>query len=260
MNRFKTLLIQINQNLELPQPTKSRIILEIAADLDDAYQVYRDQGMSEAEAIESAKMKFDLDEQSLDELIHLHQSSFRRWFDHLSTTAQTWWERLILICLLAFVIISGGITTMRIPLVEQASPFIWIIFLLVIIALVVFLQKIYQFYLKKDHQLSKVKRGLPLLLFLSGMTLASCIWGYFWKLYTFKNYGHILETKMIYLLHTTDDSFPNVFHNLIDWMITSSSFVMIGMISAIFIGFMWYYLTIKVSKIEEAEAAILLEE
>ena len=149
---------------------------------------------------------------------------------------------------------------MKIPIVEQASPFVWIIFILAIIACTVFLQKIYQIYIKKDHNLETVKRGIPLLLFLSGLSLLSCLWGYYWQLYNFKEYGHILETKMIYLLHTTDDSFPQVFKDLVNWMIASSSFVMIGMVAAILFGFMWYFLMIKISKIEEAEAAILLGE
>jgi hypothetical protein len=260
MNPFKPLLIDINNKLELPQPTKSRIILEIAADLTDAYHTFQNQGMSENEAIEAAKQKFNLDKQSLNELVHVHQTSFQRWLDHLSAPAQTWWERVILIGLLTFIIISGGITIMKIPLVEQASPFVWIIFGLTIVAFAVFTQKIYQIYIKKDHNLIIIKRGVPFLLFISGFSLVSCMWGYYWQLYNFKEYGHILETKMIYLLHTTDDSFPQVFKDLIDWMIASSSFVMIGMLATIIIGFMWYFLMIKVSKIEEAEAAILLGE
>jgi len=260
MNPFKPLLIEINKKLKLPQPTKSRIILEIAADLNDAYYFYLEQGISEKEAIEFAKQKFDLDELSLNQLIRVHQSSFRRWFDNLSTTAQTWWERLILICLLAFILISGGLTIMRAPLVEQANPFVWIIFVLAIIGCSVFTQKVFQIYIKKDHQLATVKRGIPFLLFVSGLSLITCMWGYYWQLYNFKEYGHILETKMIYLLHTTDASFPQVYQDLIDWMIASSSFVMIGMLAAIFFGFMWYFLVIKISKIEEAEAAILLGE
>jgi len=260
MDPFKTLLKKINDNLELPQPTKSRIILEIAGDLTDAYQTFQDQGMSEEKALEAAKQKFDLDSNSLNELVHLHQTSFKRWFDHLSTTAQTWWERLILSCLLIVVLVSGGITIMNIPLVEQASPFVWIIFILVIFACAVFLLKVYQIYIKRDHHLSRVKKGLPFLLFISGITLGFCVWGYYWQLYTFKEYGHILETKLIYLLHTTDSSFPVVFRLLIDWMIESSAFVMIGMMSTILVGLMRYFLMMKVSKIEQAEAAILLGE
>ena len=196
MDPFKTLLMNINNKLELPQPTKSRIILEISADLNDAYHIFQSQGMSEKEAIGAAKQKFDLDKRSLNELVHVHQTSFRRWFDHLSTPAQTWWERVILICLLTFIIISGGVTIMKVPLVDQASPFVWIIFIFAIIASTVFLQKIYQIYIKKDHRLIIVKRGVPFLLFISGLSLGFCMWGYYWQLYNFKEYGHILESKM----------------------------------------------------------------
>ena len=122
---------------------------------------------------------------------------------------------------------------MKVTLVEQASPFVWIIFIMAIIACAVFLQKIYQIYIKKDHRLINVKRGVPFLLFISGLSLGSCMWGYYWQLYNFKEYGHILETKMIYLLHTTDSTFPVVFRELIDWMIESSSFVMIGWIESL---------------------------
>jgi hypothetical protein len=260
MNPFKTLLININNRLELPQPTKSRIILEISADLNDAYQTFQNQGMSEMEAIVAAKEKFSLDKQSLNELIQVHQSSFRRWFDHLSTTAQSWWERVILICLLTFIIISGGVTVMKVPIVEQASPFVWIIFILAILAFTVFLQKIYQIYIKKDHRLNSLKKGVPFLLLISGISLLSCMWGYYWQLYHFKEYGHILETKMVYLLVVTDSTFPMIFRELIDWMIESSAFVMIGMLAAILFAMMWYVLMIKISKIEEAEAAVLLGE
>jgi hypothetical protein len=260
MNPFKPLLIDINKKLELPQPTKSRIILEIAADLNDTYQLYQSQGMSEDDALAKAKQKFDLDEHSLNELIYLHRSHFRRWFDHLSASAQTWWERLILICLFAFVLITGGITIMKIPLVEEASPFVWIILLLLIVSAAVFLQKIYQIYIKKDHHLPNVKRGLPFLIFMSGITISFSMLGYYWQLYSFKEYGHILETKLVYLLHTTDDSFPRIFTLLIEWMIESSAFIMVGMFSTIVIALMWYFLMSKVSKIEEAEAAILLGE
>lgn len=260
MDPFKTLLININKKLELPQPIKSRIILEISADLKDAYQTFKSQGMSEKEAIETSIQKFDLDKQSLNELVHIHRTSYRRWFDHLSTSAKSWWERVILFCLITFVIISGSVTIMNVPLVVETSPFVWIIFILAIIACGIFLQKIYQIYLKKDHNLITVKRGVPFLLFISGLSLVFCIWGYYWELYNFKEYGHILETKMIYLLYTTDSSFPTVYKELITWMIDSSSFVMISMLVSIIISLMWYFLMRKISKIEEAEAAILLGE
>ena len=85
---------------------------------------------------------------------------------------------------------------MKVPLVEEASPFVWMIFFLVAIAGVVFLQKVYQIFIKKDHHLPKAKKGLSFLLFISCITLVSCMWGYYWQLYTFKEPGNFHRVEL----------------------------------------------------------------
>jgi len=47
MDSVKHLLRGINQDLDLPQPIKSRIILVIAADLEDAITAFKNQGLTE---------------------------------------------------------------------------------------------------------------------------------------------------------------------------------------------------------------------
>ncbi len=42
---------------DLPQPAKSRILLEMAADLEDLYEVYREQGLGD-EVAEARGTKF----------------------------------------------------------------------------------------------------------------------------------------------------------------------------------------------------------
>lgn len=59
MNPFNPLLKRINDKLDLSQPAKSRIVLEIAADLEDLYRIYRDRGLSEEEALHKAQEKED---------------------------------------------------------------------------------------------------------------------------------------------------------------------------------------------------------
>ena len=61
MNRFISLLQRVNDKLDLPQPEKSRILLEIAADLQDMYQVYLDKGLGEEEAVKRTEEKFSWD-------------------------------------------------------------------------------------------------------------------------------------------------------------------------------------------------------
>jgi antibiotic biosynthesis monooxygenase (ABM) superfamily enzyme len=258
MDPFRNLLIKINDRLDLPQPTKSRIILEIAADLNDAYLTLKNQGVSDEEAVKRAKHQFDLNNHALNDLVHLHQTYYRRWFDHLSSQAQSLWERMMLITLLTFIIVTGSYTAFHTPIISEVSSFVWIIITITLFACFLFLLKIYQLFIKKDHRLNNAKKGISILLFIPGINLIIGLLGYYWELYQFKEYGHILETKMIYLIVHTDPLFHEVYEDLIQWTIHSSAFAMIVMVTTIITALMWYFLMAKISKIEEAEAEILL--
>jgi hypothetical protein len=50
MSRFRRVLSHTGERLSLPKATKSLILVEIAADLEDLFQHYLQQGMSEEEA------------------------------------------------------------------------------------------------------------------------------------------------------------------------------------------------------------------
>jgi len=60
MTQFTPILKRINERLDLPQPTKSRIILEIASDLEDTFRFYLQKGLDEQESFQKAEEKFDL--------------------------------------------------------------------------------------------------------------------------------------------------------------------------------------------------------
>jgi hypothetical protein len=78
MNRFASLLREVNNRLNLPQPTKSRILLEMAGDLEDLYNFYRGQGLDENEAVQKAEEKIDASYEALAELVEIHQTSYRK--------------------------------------------------------------------------------------------------------------------------------------------------------------------------------------
>ena len=48
MSRFALLLTEIDERLNLHQPAKGRILLEIAADIHDLFDYYQSCGMNEA--------------------------------------------------------------------------------------------------------------------------------------------------------------------------------------------------------------------
>ena len=47
MNRFANVLRQARDRLQVPEPSRTRILLEMASDLEDSYQFYLSQGLDE---------------------------------------------------------------------------------------------------------------------------------------------------------------------------------------------------------------------
>ena len=73
MKKFTLFLKSINERLSLPQPLKSQILLEVAGDLEDVYEFYKNKGLNEQEAMQKAEEKLDLTDEALSELIRVHQ-------------------------------------------------------------------------------------------------------------------------------------------------------------------------------------------
>ena len=57
MSRFNSFLRATGERLTLPSATKSLILVEIASDLEDLFEHYVAQGLSEAEAVAWAEEK-----------------------------------------------------------------------------------------------------------------------------------------------------------------------------------------------------------
>ena len=84
MNKFTLFLKRINERLSLLQPLKSQILLEVAGDLEDIYEFYKNKGLNEYEAMQKAEEKLDLTDDTLSELIRVHQSVYRKLMNKIS--------------------------------------------------------------------------------------------------------------------------------------------------------------------------------
>jgi len=260
MDKFRQLLREINTNLDLPQPIKSQIILEIAADLEDTVSGYKNQGLNEEEAYRKAREIFSFDKKTLRELKSMYQSPFRKWFDQLSAQGQTKFERILLLIIVFIVFSTGTYAALNTALFHQSGPFIWGIFFVLLCSTIAFSGKLYQIYLKKDHAINKIRSGVSAILFMACLSIFLCIAGYYWQAYNFGVYGHTFETNLIYLLDTTHDLSPQVYTGLVTWTLQSTLFIMVSILITIIIAFMWFFVMNKISKIEVAHAESLLFE
>ena len=259
MNRFAPLLKKTNDKLNLPQPTKSKIVLEIAADLDDLFHFYLKKGLSEDEAIQKAQEKFAVSDEALSQLIRIHESAFRKFLNKLSAQAQTWWERAALVVALMFIAVLSTRQIAGAQFFLQASIFIWPILGIAFLAIILSLVKFYNLYIKRDHNIKKLRAGLTFILFLGGLNLFLGVCGYFAEMYSAGSYTILPGGGFIAIVCNVFDSDDMLVH-ITDPFIRSSSVGMISMLVTIFLALSWFLLMNKVLKIEQAESAFLLVE
>ncbi|MCU0613080.1 MAG: hypothetical protein MUE60_14995, partial [Candidatus Eisenbacteria bacterium] len=73
------------QRLALPQPARTRVLLELSGDLEDMHRLYVDQGLSEEDAERRALESLDLSDAALAGLSAVHCQPLRRFLDRLSS-------------------------------------------------------------------------------------------------------------------------------------------------------------------------------
>jgi len=257
MNRFIPVLERISDQLDVPQPAKSRILIEISTDLEEMYRYYQEQGLNGDQAYQKTIETLDMSESAIKELSMLHLNIIRRWMVNLNVEILSRWERLLLIFIVSIVLIAGLFMTTTQPFLADASIFIGPVYILFLTAIGVSITKIYQLYIRQDHNLKKLDRYMSLLLNLSGAILFFGILGYYLEFILTRSRNFVFGP--LYFLLTVESGYDKQsFEMLIDWILRSSSMVVISLLSAIIIALIWYMLYKKITAIEQAEMSILL--
>lgn len=245
MSRFAELLRRTADRLEIPQPARSRVLLELAGDLEDSYEHYRGLGLEEAEAARKVEERFDVSDEVLVQLVRLHHPAFRRWLDRFSVQAQSLWERVMLAVVLLFVVGMTGGLLFSTTFFGDAGPWVWPAVVAAIGAVGIFLAKGYQLFIKKDHEIRSLRTLLPTLMIVACASLFVGIFAYFLGMY-------------LAMIRATAD-FENVGVYITRWLMSSTATMIVSLLVAVLAALFWFVLMAKVRRIESAEAALLLE-
>ncbi|MEJ2542936.1 MAG: hypothetical protein P8Y99_02610 [Calditrichaceae bacterium] len=256
MNPFTDLLKKYSNKINLPQPKKARILLEIAADLNDTYSYYLQKGDNEQEAYRKACEKFELSDEVINDLNKVHMTNFYQWVLNTLGFSQTLFERLIFGLVGISVMIIVLYTALTTTFFINVSVYTYLIFAILIAVTILSLFKIHQLYIKKDHNISSINSGMSLFNILLIANVFVGMFGYFTELY-------FAGTNMLYLgpffLITMVD--VNLLQDpILGFMIRTSLLIMVCMFTTLIIGMFWLLITNKISSIEQAEAEILLAE
>lgn len=134
MADFAHVLRRAEGRLRAPEPQRSRILLEIAQDLEDAYRGHLARGCSDQEARRRAEAVFAASDGALEELGSVHRPALQRLLDRFSGGEGHALERGILsaLALLAVAVGMYGLITAR--LTQPVSPFAWPLLVLLLVA------------------------------------------------------------------------------------------------------------------------------
>jgi hypothetical protein len=257
MSRFVPLLKEINEKLDVPQPTKSRILLEIASDIDDLFNTYLEQGKSEKEAVALTEDMFKLDDAAITELADIHQPFFRNWMDKFASETQSRLEKASFVFVLLFIALFSGEAIVSSGFFKTASLFVYPILGIGFISLVIAIQRFYSLYIKKDHERSTRRNGLTSLVFLGVMNFFIGAWGYFIEIYSHGGGVALPAGSLINVVITVNPSQTQM-SGLVDCFIKSATVVLSALFIASLIAILWFILVNKIYKIEQSEAEYLL--
>jgi len=237
---FSALLASVRERLNLPEPTRSRILLEIADDLGQLYRHHRNDGMSDRDAHRRVEEAMELSSQVLTEIVKVHASPYQRFLDNLSSRTRSRWERgalLLLSLIVCLVVLSAAVTG---PVFIQASPYVWPVLACFVGAVVLGFRRAHALYLRGSVDARTAREKLGLLLLLAAAQPALGLAGAWFGLVPVS--WTILETGR----------WPG--YAVLGWMIGASALMLISIAGAILVAISWLILVGRAAAIEEAAA------
>lgn len=242
MSRFATTLQTIADRLDLPQPARSRVLLELAADMDDLDRHFLGQGLAEDEARLRVLEQFDLSDAAMSELAAVHHGPARRLLDRLPARNLRLWERTLLVVMALAAVHTGGWFTRSSQVMHDAGAQAWAVLAVAVIVLILAAGKAYQLFIRQDHRVRRLRTGLAPVLGLSVGMMAL---------------GFVLPWVQVLLrLGRPTDLHPVAV--MMDWVISTTAMLQVSLGLGLLGALAWFGLAQAVLRIERHESEVLL--
>ncbi len=243
MSGRETVLAALAERLDLPQPARSRVLLEVAGDLADLEAAYRARGLEPGEARARALERLDLSEEAVRDLVRVHGSRLRRALDRLGETGRRRGERIALLALLGFLVLGTGALAPTPGLLADSGPGVWLVAAAAIPGLLLAATKAYAIWGRDAHDPRRLRRGLDVLLLLAGLSAAVGLVGWWLGLRE---------------VAVAAEAAPQAALGLgLAWLVSGSATVVVGIQAAVALGLTWLALAGKISRVEREEADLL---
>ncbi len=244
MSRFTVVLRDLSDRLSLPQPARSRILLEISGDLEALFQSFLERGLSEEEAEQEALAHIDLSSEAIQDLGRVHGGWFRSFVDTLAHRAGPRWERALLVLLILGGVLLSGALLNAVPMSRAAGIWFLPVGCTALGALIVSGWKTYVLFLLRDHRPRRLRRGLDTLLGLS-------------VLQVFLAFGGVWFTGVGSVRSIAREPLRAGVVTM-QWLQHSLALLILALSLGLLAGLVWFFLLTRVVSIEHQEAAALL--
>jgi hypothetical protein len=245
MTDFAPLLRGIATRLPVSEPARSRILLEIATDVEDLFHHLTETGSDEDEAFAAVTEQFDLSDEALQELARIHSSPLSRSLDGLSGQARSPWERVVLGLVVLFVIpgLVGGLI-LQPRLFRDASVLVYGLVGLLILGLGVGVWKSAVLFGPAGNRTPVPRRGIRILPGLALLLFSLGFAGIWVELY---RCALAIRANPV-----------NPLRNLVEWLYMASATMVVALSGGLLVGLLWFFLENRAGHLEEKAAARIL--
>jgi len=238
---FGPLLAEVGRGLDMPLPTRTRILLELQADLRDFTAQLVAQGVEPAEARRRAEEALVPDTETAFALGRIHETAYRRFTRRFPPDRVLRLERRALIaCTGALLLVQGGLLVGT-DLVAYASPFLWPVLGLGSLGAGLALWKAFELWVKRDH--ARMSRGVGGLL---GLAVAILIVG---------ATGVVLDLSR---LAATVEADPERLRSILPyWLIRDAGLLAVSLVLALGGGLAWFVFRQWIIHVETAHGELV---
>lgn len=244
MNRFNRVLMDTDARLSVSEPARSRILLEIAADMEGLHREFLSRGLSPEDADAEVLEHFDLSDEALRELIRVHDTPLQRSLETLSGPVEGKWSRLLLGVLALFVVVGSGTLLVNTQLYRDASGLVWVLMPLLLLGWLMAALRGLQMARQRDSWSHALRVGLSRLLGLALAIPALAFVGLWIELY--RGILRIRATPAEAMVH------------IVDWLHMASATLTVALGGSLILGFLWFFLDSRARRMERRAAADLL--
>lgn len=244
MSRFNELLLEADSRLGVAEPARSRILLELAADMDGLFEEVLARGVSEEEAEIQVAEHFDLSDETLRELLKVHDTPLQRSLGGFVGQVQGPGSRALILLLALFVVLVSGTLLLRSELYRDASELVWVLLPLLALGVVWAGGRAATLLRPGDRWKRDLAGGSSRILTLALFIPALAVAGLWVQLYisAVRIRGAPQEAMVL----------------LVGWIHMASATLTVAISSALFLAFLWFLLESRARRMAERALAQLL--